>query len=249
MSEHDLTDLLQSWPAQGGRINARRIDGADGRSKLQVRIDLGILQMEMDGRPDGGRPDGFDSLLAMQQDRLDRYTKQAAGRAGFVLSSDDCRDLREEAVQLYHRYVALFSLGEYIDVIRDTGHSLQIFDLCGQHAADRNDAVVLEQFRAHVIMMRGRAEAELAVSRERPRDALAALDATMEEIRQVYTDQGRGDEFDKANEVQLLRGMRDALVPKLPASQRFELEERLRAAIDAENYELAAILRDELRLM
>ena len=51
------------------------------------------------------------------------------------------------------------------------------------------------------------------------------------------------------NEVQLLRGMRDALVPKLPMSQRAELEERMQAALDAENYELAAILRDELRLM
>ena len=49
------------------------------------------------------------------------------------------------------------------------------------------------------------------------------------------------------NEVQLLRGMREMLVPKLPTSQRSELEERLRAAIRAENYELAAILRDELR--
>ena len=38
--------------------------------------------------------------------------------------------------------------------------------------------------------------------------------------------------------------MRDALVPKLPSSQRVELQERLQAAIDAENYELAAILRD-----
>jgi protein-arginine kinase activator protein McsA len=39
------------------------------------------------------------------------------------------------------------------------------------------------------------------------------------------------------------------LVPKLPSSQRAELQERLRAAIDSENYELAAILRDELRLL
>jgi protein-arginine kinase activator protein McsA len=49
--------------------------------------------------------------------------------------------------------------------------------------------------------------------------------------------------------VQLLRGMRDALVPKLPVSQRMELQERLRAAVDSENYELAAMLRDELRLL
>ena len=51
------------------------------------------------------------------------------------------------------------------------------------------------------------------------------------------------------NEVQLLRGMRDALIPKLPVSQRNELQERLRAALDSENYELAAILRDELRML
>jgi protein-arginine kinase activator protein McsA len=43
--------------------------------------------------------------------------------------------------------------------------------------------------------------------------------------------------------------MREALVPKLPASQRVELQQRLQAALDAENYELAAILRDELRMM
>jgi len=49
--------------------------------------------------------------------------------------------------------------------------------------------------------------------------------------------------------VQLLHGLRDALVPKLPSSQRMELEERLSAAISAENYELAAILRDELRML
>ncbi|MHC5023654.1 MAG: UvrB/UvrC motif-containing protein [Planctomycetota bacterium] len=249
MSDFDLTDVLQSWPYHPGRIIVRKIEGTDGRPKLQVRVDLGILQMEMSGRPDGRNPEGHDSVLALQQSRRDRYTQQSGEPGGFVLSRDECRDLREEAVQLYHRYVALFSLGEYTDVIRDTCHSLRIFDLCRQHAAEKSDAAILEQFRAHVVMMRGRAEAELAISRERPRDALAALGQALEEIRGVYADQGRADEFESANEVQLLRGMRDALVPKLPASQRVELEERLQAAIDAENYELAAILRDELRLM
>ena len=43
--------------------------------------------------------------------------------------------------------------------------------------------------------------------------------------------------------------MRDALVPQLLPAQRSELEARLRAAIVAENYELAAILRDELRML
>jgi len=64
----------------------------------------------------------------------------------------------------------------------------------------------------------------------------------------VFDDLGLSEAYEDANEVQLLRGMREALVPKLPVSQLAELEERLRSAIDSENYELAAILRDELRL-
>ncbi len=43
--------------------------------------------------------------------------------------------------------------------------------------------------------------------------------------------------------------MRDALVPKLPVSQKSELHERLARALEQENYELAAILRDEIRLL
>jgi protein-arginine kinase activator protein McsA len=41
----------------------------------------------------------------------------------------------------------------------------------------------------------------------------------------------------------------DALALKLPASQRLEIERRLREAVMSENYELAAILRNELRMM
>jgi hypothetical protein len=98
-------------------------------------------------------------------------------------------------------------------------------------------------------MMRARAEAEAALEAGNTREALASLDRGLGEIRTVFEETGRGADWQSANEVQLLRGMREALVPKLPVSQRIELQERLRAALDAENYELAAVLRDELRLL
>ena len=41
--------------------------------------------------------------------------------------------------------------------------------------------------------------------------------------------------------------MIDVMVPKLPSSQRHEMEMRLKAALEVENYELAAILSHELR--
>ncbi len=249
MDHADLTGLLQDWPYEPGRVNARRITGYDGRPKLQVRIDLGVLQMEIEGRPDGDRPDSFESLLEYQQDRCDRYAKHAGGPEGFVLTQEECRALREEAVQYYHRYVGLMAIEDYAAVVRDTTRNLVVFDLCRDFAAEESDRGVLEQFRAHVIMMRTRAEAQAALAGGSSREALAVIDRGLAEIKGVFEQAGHARTFDGANEVQLLRGMRDALVPKLPVSQRMELKERLQAALDAENYELAAVLRDELRLL
>ncbi len=249
MDDSDLTEMLRRWPYEAGRINARRITGRDGRPKLQVRIDLGVLQMEIDGRPDGQRPEGFASLLEYQRDRLSRYAAQSGGAEAFVLSPEECRALREEAVQYYHRYVGLMAIGEYAGVVRDTTRNLAVFDLCRDFAAQAADRTLLEQFRPYVLMMRARAEAEAALEAGNTREALASLDRGLGEIRTVFEETGRGADWQSANEVQLLRGMREALVPKLPVSQRIELQERLRAALDAENYELAAVLRDELRLL
>jgi hypothetical protein len=245
----DLTRLLRAWPYEPGRINARTIIGSDGQPRLQIRLDLGVLQMEMSGRPDGQRPEGFASLLEHHLDRLARYIGQNGSSQGFVLGPEECKALREEAVQYYHRYVGLFALRDFAGVVRDTVRNLRVLDLCRDFGAAEPDRAIMEQFRPSVIMMRARAEAELAVAAGQPKGALAALDQGLEELRAAFDEAGQIEAFDSASEVQLLRGMREALVPRLPMSQRVELQERLSAALAAENYELAAILRDELRMM
>jgi len=51
----DLNALLKDWPFESGMLKVRKVTGVDGREKLQMRIDLGVLQMEITGRPDGLR--------------------------------------------------------------------------------------------------------------------------------------------------------------------------------------------------
>lgn len=243
MEDADLGPLLRAWPWTPGPLAVRTIEGADERPKIQVRLELGILQMEIDGRPDGLRPEGAESLLAHYAERI------AQEGATVTLDAEACRGLREEAVQYYHRYVALFALRDYRRTVRDTSRNLTVMDLCRDHAEREEDRTVLEQFRPSIATMRTRAEAELAIAEERPKEALAALDRGIEEIGAFLAERMDPEEIEESGELQLLRGMRDTLVPKLPVSQRAELLERLRAALDAENYELAAILRDELRLL
>jgi hypothetical protein len=97
--------------------------------------------------------------------------------------------------------------------------------------------------------MRARAEAAIAVASARRDLAQAALDAGLHAVREAWVRVRRPDLAENGPEVALLRALLDALTLKLPTSQRHELERRLQEALALENYELAAILRDELRQM
>ena len=68
---HDLSPILDDWPFEPGMINVRIIEGLDRSPKIQVRLDLGIIQMDTEGRPDGERPHGFSSLLEYHEARYD----------------------------------------------------------------------------------------------------------------------------------------------------------------------------------
>jgi hypothetical protein len=171
----------------------------------------------------------------------------ASGEEPPKLTPEDCRQLRDEVVQYYHRYVALLTLEEFDGVVRDTTRNLRVLDLCAEHAETEADRTVLEQFRPYITMVRARALASQALKDNEPKAALHAIDEGLDALRQYFADQGQPQLFDQSSEVQMLRGMRDSLVPKLPVSQVSELRARLTKAVEQENYELAAILRDELK--
>ena len=239
MTFSDLSQFLNAWPRTPGQFQVRELQADDGRLLLQVRIDLGVIQMEAEGRPDGQRPAGHASMLEYAMAR-----KQEAG-LDFSLDEAECVSIRDEAILFYHRYVAFFNLNRFEAVMRDADHALSCLNLCRDHAADDNDRLRLEHLRPQVFTMKVRAAAELAMAHRQPRAAMSAIDQGLEELQSILGSEGA----ERSNEIQLLRGMREMLVPKLPSSQRVELEDRLKAALDAENYELAAILRDELKMM
>ncbi|MCA3006535.1 MAG: UvrB/UvrC motif-containing protein [Planctomycetaceae bacterium] len=248
MDRPDLTRLLEQWPYEPGKISVRLIEGEDGEPRIQMRLDLGILQMHVDGRPDGSRPRGFDSLLEYHEARLDDARREGPSTE-FSLSSDDCRELREEAAQYYRRYTALWILEDFEGVVRDTSRNLRAMDLMREFAENEPDRTELEPFRPYVVMMRARALASQAFKDKEVKAAVQALDDGLAALQEHFQSIGQEAAFESASEVQLLRSMRDALAPRLPVSQSTELRRRLDQAVKNENYELAAILRDELRAL
>src|SRR5438874_10741816 len=137
-----------------------------------MRLDLGLLQMEITGRPDGGRPFGRESLLEYHEHQLQQHKREHGSDDGFQLTGDECQSLREEAVMYYHRYLSLFVLEEFSGVVRDTARNLRVLDLCGRYAVNQEDRLVLEQYRPYITMMNVRASASILFNEKKYRDAL-----------------------------------------------------------------------------
>jgi hypothetical protein len=245
-SAKDIGHILKGWEYEAGAINVRRITGTDGRPKLQMRLDLGLLQMEMDGRPDGERPHGCESLLDYYEKRLKDHRKKNGSELGFHLSPSQCQSLREEALMYYHRYLSLFVLGEFLGVARDTARNLRVLDLCGKYAVDEQDRLVLEQYRPYVIMMNARALASIEFDAANFRRALAIVKRALKDLRQFFAKFGQEEAYGHSNEVKILRRFGREIRRKLPVDPMKKLQNELNRAVKEERYEEAARLRDEI---
>ena len=242
----DIAPVLQGWEYEPGTINVRKITGLDGQPKLQMRLDLGLLQMELIGRPDGVRPHGCESLLDYHEKRLRDHRRKHGTDLGFHLSGAQCQSLREEALMYYHRYLSLFVLGEFAGVARDTARNLRVLDLCGKFATDDSDRLILEQYRPYIVMMNARARASIEYEAEDYTAAMATLKTGLRQIRNFFRSFGQEEAYAKSNEVKILRRFMKEIRSKLPVDPMRQLQKELNKAVKAERYEEAARLRDEM---
>lgn len=241
----DLRSILGTWEYEPGKISVRKIIGRDGREKIQTRVDLGLLQLEVRGRPDGQRPFGCESLLEHHEARL---AAAADSDEPLRLSESECRELRQEAHAYYQRYISLFVLEEYAGVVRDTARNLRVMDLCREHAAHPYDQATLETQRAYVLMMNARARAYLALGERRHEEALRILDAAMPQVEEAIELSPQRQPEDDPVELRVLRELRREVFSRMPSHCPARIEHEIAAALAVEDYERAAELRDRLKV-
>jgi protein-arginine kinase activator protein McsA len=239
----DISELIKDWEYDPAIVNARHILGADGTRRIQLRMDLGILQLEMTGRPDGTRPRGYDTLLD--------YFKLEAGTSNgrLKLNADDCSELQQEATQFYYRYIASLSLKDYDTVVRDTQHNLELFEFVEAHTEDAGMSWEFTQYKPYLLMMQTRALAESASARKDFEETFCAAMRGLEEIWTFWDEQAEPVFKTDSHEVEVLTRLLETYINETPLSEADELREKLHYAIKAENYERAAKLRDELQAL
>lgn len=244
----DISDLLSSWDYQPGQVSARRFKGQDGEEKLQLRVDLGILQMNADGRPDGKRPMGSESWYEVYRGRLSEFRRKNDGsEVGFRLDSDAISKLQQEAIQFHHRYICFFQLKDYAAVEADCDRNLDVFEFVARYAANDDLAWALLQFTPQLLMMRARARGTHLVRRRKHEAAIKAIEDGIESLEEFYRGHGREDLLEQSGEVHSLQQWLEDVRSKRPMTQLERLQKALDEAIRLEDYEKAAAVRDQMR--
>jgi hypothetical protein len=251
----DISSALAGWQFDPERMNVRIVTGDDGRDKIQLRLDLGLMQMEFQGRPDGERIEGFDSWLEWYVARQKEHDAAHPDGPPLLLESEDCLKLLREGVQYYHRYLSFWHLRRFELCARDTARNLKLFAFVKEHARNDRDKLQFDQWRPYVTMMHARAVATPLVELRDVPAAIAAIDAGIAAITQFLEEYEQSHQADKCAELVQLTRWREELsagpgAPLLLGAAKEPVDavrEELERAIREERFEDAAKLRDELR--
>jgi hypothetical protein len=240
----DLNTILKDWPHQNGSIKVRKIIGLDGHEKLQLRIDLGVLQMELSGRPDGVRPYGCESLLEYHQRRATRVEERGET---YELTPEQCAELQQEGIQYYHRYLSLFQINDFAGVVRDTQRNLDLFDFVVSHTDREELSWTLQQFRPYVLMMNTRGKASIFLSQGKFPEAMVEIERGRDAIYEFFQRSNFPELASRSSEVHFLEQWLEEVRAKRPLSKIEIMQREMESAVAKELYERAAQLRDAIK--
>jgi len=248
MSE-DIGPILERWPF-GDDTNVRKIVGADGAEKVQLRVVLqgfhGILQFNCDGRPDGKRPHGQTFSLDHYETLMRQHGEAARRSERFRLTQQQAADLFEESFVTYQRYIILLQMNDYQRVIRDTARNMRLFRFVHAHAADEEDRDRLEKWWPYIIRIHHIARAMLKLSKEDYPEAMRVVEEARRELAALRPQDDEVFETEMKRSKQALEELADAIEERRPLSDLEHLEREKNEAIRCEDYERAAELRDRI---
>jgi len=231
---HDLDELLSDWPYQPRTISARLATAADGRDVLQMRVDMGMLQMECAGRPDGTRPGGAETYL-------DHLLQEAFHRSNdFALDQEHCEEIDRELSQFYQRRICWLAVRHFDRVVQDASHGLALLDFAAKHRVDERWHRQFEQTRPLAIYHRAQAAALAHLEKTDAESAIEAINTGCNLLEPLATH----DPAEQHDMLRRLQDLQDWIRDQYQVDRT--LSEQLAAAIAAEQYEQAARLRDEI---
>ena len=154
-------------------------------------------------------------------------------------------EVDREFMQFYHRRICWLRLQYYNRAVMDADHTLRLMDVSQRCSPDEEWTRSHEQYRPFVLFHRTQAAALGALEEEESGEsAVMAINSGLKTIHQFFIEHEAEDHYEEDELVVRLVELRETLRSEYEVGQT--LREKLSLAVEQEQYELAAKLRDEL---
>ncbi len=234
-----IRKLLDDWKYDSTK-NIRIINDSRGNPVMQVREMMGISEFVLEGRPDGSKYMGFDTVLDQIQNRLDVSEKE------FILTDKDLELLDKEARMFYYRYLLCFQISDFGRVVRDTEHNLKICDLTETYSSDNKFRISILQYRPFIVKMNAISRAMISLQKnvkELARDILESAIVTLKSLPEVDSSIFLMEKSRSINYLETaLKQLGYCKSDSIDCMKR-----ELLAAVESEDFEKAAELRDRIK--
>jgi excinuclease UvrABC helicase subunit UvrB len=173
---------------------------------------------------------------------------EAAGREPELrLGTRECSELFAEGTLYYLRYVRLFQLRDWVRTERDTARNIRAFDLVHRYAEREEDRQYLEKWRPYIIRVNASAAIMLELEKRSYDRALKLANEGVERVEKLEEIDDDTFRFERERSLAALRELASQIQKNRPLSALEQLENQLRRAIDRQEFERAAELRDRIR--
>jgi len=165
------------------------------------------------------------------------------------LSPSDCAELFSEGTLYYLRYVRLFQLRDWTRTIRDTARNLRVFDFVNRYARRQEDQQFLERWRPYILRINACATAMQELDKGSYAKALRLVNEVIARIESLDGLEDETFQFERERSLQALRELAAQIQQNRPLSEVEQLERQLQRAIERQEFESAARLRDRIRAL
>ncbi|MEW5816930.1 MAG: UvrB/UvrC motif-containing protein [Spirochaetota bacterium] len=242
---NDINYLLRNWEYDPDN-NIRIITSDDGHEVMQVRLPLGIEQYELDGRPDGRKLFGKETVLDELNSRLDKYILDHGNDTGFIINHNDFLLLQNEGIFFYYRYLQLFQLGDFNRTARDTEHNLKICEFVEKYCKEESDSKSILQYKPYILRMNAISNAMLSLQKNVKIMAQQILEAAIMQIKKMPEIDTPAFQLEKVRSINYLKSaLKQVMENKISPIEQLQVE--LEKAVEAEEYEKAAEIRDWIK--
>jgi len=252
----DIGQILDGWPKEEKKVTARIFTDKYGQDHLQMRINCGLMQMYLDGRPDGATVNGCQTFLD--------YIEQLVIKDGSLVEyegvheTDVWDELDREMTQFYYRRIALLAAGrdaqkeENIELAkkcfrraaRDAEYTLRAMEFIQEYSDDEDYIEIHQRAKSFVVWHRVVANAQQEILDENFDCAIELVKEGRKEITDIYKQRGLSKWLKYDPSISELEEFEKHLRKKYDV--KLTLKEQLEEAIAKEDYERAAKLRNKL---